>query len=35
MKLRTSAEYKIFVEEIKRRVRASQYEALKAVNKEF
>jgi predicted nuclease of restriction endonuclease-like (RecB) superfamily len=35
MKLRTNAEYKIFVEEIKQRVRDSQYAALRAVNKEL
>lgn len=35
MKLRTNAEYKIFVEEIKQRVRDSQYAAFRAVNKEL
>ena len=35
MKLKTNAEYKIFVEEIKQRVRDSQYAALRAVNKEL
>lgn len=35
MKLRINAEYKIFVEEIKQRVRDSQYAALRAVNKEL
>lgn len=35
MRLRTGAEYKIFVEEIKQRVRDSQYAALRAVNKEL
>lgn len=35
MKLRTNAEYKIFAEEIKRRVRDSQYAALIVVNKEL
>ena len=33
MKLTTNLEYKAFVEEIKQCVRASQYEALKSVNK--
>lgn len=35
MKLRTNSEYKAFVEEIKQRVRDSQYAALRAVNKEL
>ena len=35
MKLKMNSEYKAFIEEIKRRVRASQYSALKAVNKEL
>lgn len=35
MKLRTNSEYKAFVEEIKQRVRASQYAALRAVNNEL
>jgi predicted nuclease of restriction endonuclease-like (RecB) superfamily len=35
MKLKMNSEYKAFIEEIKRRVRASQYAALKAVNKEL
>ena len=35
MKIKTDSEYKSFVEDIKKRVRASQYEALKAVNKEL
>ena len=35
MKLKTDAEYKAFVDEIKQRVRSSQYAALKAVNKEL
>lgn len=35
MKLKANAEYKIFVEEIKQRVRDSQYAALRAVNKEL
>ena len=35
MKLKLDREYKSFLEDIKERVRASQYEALKAVNKEL
>ncbi|MBU4305224.1 MAG: DUF1016 family protein [Candidatus Omnitrophica bacterium] len=35
MKLRTNKEYKALVEEIKQRVRDSQYTALRAVNKEL
>lgn len=35
MKLKLEREYKLFFEDIKARVRASQYEALKAVNKEL
>lgn len=35
MKLKTDSEYKAFVDEIKQRVRAAQYAALKAVNKEL
>jgi predicted nuclease of restriction endonuclease-like (RecB) superfamily len=35
MKLKLDQEYKSFLEDIKERVRASQYEALKAVNKEL
>lgn len=35
MKLKMNSEYKAFIEEIKRRVRVSQYAALKAVNKEL
>ena len=35
MKIKTDFEYKSFVEDIKQRVRASQYEALKAVNKKL
>ena len=35
MKLKQDLEYRAFVEDIKKRVRASQYEALRAVNKEL
>ncbi len=35
MKIRAGSEYRLFVEDIKQRVRASQYEALKAVNREL
>ena len=35
MKIKANPDYKSFVEDVKRRVRASQYEALKAVNKEL
>lgn len=35
MELQLNHEYKSFLEDIKNRVRASQYEALKAVNKEL
>ena len=35
MKIKKNAGYKSFVDDIKRRVRASQYEALRAVNKEL
>ena len=35
MKLKTDSEYRAFVDEIKQRVRSSQYAALKAVNKEL
>ncbi len=35
MKIRTNAEYKTFVEEIKQRVRDSQYAALRVVNREL
>ncbi len=35
MKIKTDFEYKLFVEDIKKRVRASQYAALKAVNREL
>ncbi len=35
MKLKTDSEYRDFVDEIKQRVRSSQYAALKAVNKEL
>ncbi len=35
MELKLDHEYKSFLEDIKKRVRASQYEALKAVNKEL
>ena len=35
MKIKLDHEYKSFLEDIKERVRASQYEALKAVNKEL
>lgn len=30
---KVSSEYKLFVEEIKHRIRAAQYDALKTVNK--
>jgi len=35
LKIIKSNEYRIFLEDIKKRIRKSQYEALKAVNKEL